>query len=95
MTPCSTHGAETRTSCSTSRKSPVRARFLVAGPEFGIGSSREHAVWALHDYGFRVVIAPSFADIFYGNTAKNGVLAAIMPQESIELMEATGGRARS
>ena len=46
----------------------------------------EHAVWALHDYGFRVVIAPSFADIFYGNTAKNGVLAAIMPQESIELL---------
>ena len=61
-------------------------RILVAGSEFGIGSSREHAVWALHDYGFRVVIAPSFADIFYGNTAKNGVLAAIMPQESVELL---------
>ncbi|MFD0704389.1 3-isopropylmalate dehydratase small subunit [Alloscardovia venturai] len=59
---------------------------LVAGPDFGIGSSREHAVWALHDYGFRVVIAPKFADIFYGNTAKNGVLAAIMPMESIELL---------
>lgn len=43
-------------------------------------------MWALHDYGFRVVIAPSFADIFYGNTAKNGVLAAIMPQESVELL---------
>ena len=51
-----------------------KGQILVAGPEFGIGSSREHAVWALHDYGFRVVIAPSFADIFYGNTAKNGVL---------------------
>ncbi len=61
-------------------------KILVAGEEFGIGSSREHAVWALHDYGFRVVIAPSFADIFYGNTAKNGVLAAIMPHESIELL---------
>ncbi|NMN02104.1 3-isopropylmalate dehydratase small subunit [Bifidobacterium panos] len=61
-------------------------QILVAGPEFGIGSSREHAVWALHDYGFRVVIAPSFADIFYGNTAKNGVLAAIMPPESVELL---------
>ena len=45
-----------------------KGQILVAGPEFGIGSSREHAVWALHDYGFRVVIAPSFADIFYGNT---------------------------
>lgn len=63
-----------------------RARVLVAGPDFGIGSSREHAVWALHDYGFRVIIAPRFADIFYGNTAKNGVLAAIMPQESVELL---------
>lgn len=61
-------------------------KILVAGTDFGIGSSREHAVWALHDYGFRVVIAPKFADIFYGNTAKNGVLAAIMPQESIELL---------
>ncbi len=61
-------------------------RILVAGPDFGIGSSREHAVWASHDYGFRVVIASRFADIFYGNTAKNGVLAAIMPQESIELI---------
>ena len=59
---------------------------LVAGPDFGIGSSREHAVWALHDYGFKCVIAPRFADIFYGNTAKNGVLAAIMPQESVELL---------
>ncbi|WP_314685775.1 3-isopropylmalate dehydratase small subunit [uncultured Bifidobacterium sp.] len=62
------------------------ARVLVAGPDFGIGSSREHAVWALRDYGFRVVISPRFADIFYGNTAKNGVLAAIMPQESVELL---------
>ena len=63
-----------------------RGRILVAGPDFGIGSSREHAVWALHDYGFRVVISSRFADIFYGNTAKNGVLAAIMPQESVELL---------
>lgn len=61
-------------------------KVLVTGPDFGIGSSREHAVWALHDYGFRVIIAPRFADIFYGNTAKNGVLAAIMPMESIELL---------
>lgn len=61
-------------------------RILVAGPDFGIGSSREHAVWALHDYGFRVVIAPRFADIFYGNTAKNGVLAAVVSQENVELL---------
>ena len=44
-----------------------RGKILVAGPDFGIGSSREHAVWALHDYGFRVVISSRFADIFYGN----------------------------
>ncbi|PJM75416.1 3-isopropylmalate dehydratase small subunit [Bifidobacterium simiarum] len=68
-------------------QTPYRnGKVLVAGPDFGIGSSREHAVWALRDYGFRVVIAPRFADIFYGNTAKNGVLAAIMPMESIELL---------
>ncbi|MCI1219459.1 MAG: 3-isopropylmalate dehydratase small subunit [Bifidobacterium sp.] len=75
----------------------ANGRILVAGPDFGTGSSREHAVWALHDYGFKVIISPRFADIFYGNTAKNGVLAAIMPQESIELLwkllEAEPGRA--
>ncbi|WP_339350572.1 3-isopropylmalate dehydratase small subunit [Bifidobacterium indicum] len=64
----------------------AKGQILVTGPDFGIGSSREHAVWALRDYGFRVVIAPRFADIFYGNTAKNGVLAAIMSQESVELL---------
>ncbi|KFI46022.1 3-isopropylmalate/(R)-2-methylmalate dehydratase small subunit [Bifidobacterium bohemicum] len=63
-----------------------KGRILVTGPDFGIGSSREHAVWALKDYGFRVVICSRFADIFYGNTAKNGVLAAVMPQESVELL---------
>ena len=68
------------------QKAYSNAKILVAGPDFGTGSSREHAVWALRDYGFRVVIAPRFADIFYGNTAKNGVLAAIMPQESVELL---------
>ncbi|WP_416174253.1 MAG: 3-isopropylmalate dehydratase small subunit [Bifidobacterium crudilactis] len=68
------------------QKEYAGGQILVTGPDFGIGSSREHAVWALHDYGFRVVIAPRFADIFYGNAAKNGVLAAIMPQESIELL---------
>jgi 3-isopropylmalate/(R)-2-methylmalate dehydratase small subunit len=52
------------------------ASVLVAGPNFGCGSSREHAVWALHDYGMRVVLAPSFADIFASNAVANGFLAA-------------------
>ncbi|RBP97940.1 3-isopropylmalate dehydratase small subunit [Bifidobacterium aemilianum] len=64
----------------------AQGKILVTGPDFGIGSSREHAVWALRDWGIRVVISSRFADIFYGNTAKNGLLAAIMPQESIELL---------
>ncbi len=51
-----------------------RGSVLVAGPDFGTGSSREHAVWALWDFGFRVVLAPSFADIFRGNALKNGLL---------------------
>jgi 3-isopropylmalate/(R)-2-methylmalate dehydratase small subunit len=59
---------------------------LVAGPEFGTGSSREHAVWALKDYGFRAVLASRFADIFRGNSGKQGLLAAQLPQEDIELI---------
>ena len=59
---------------------------LVAGPDFGTGSSREHAVWALKDYGFRVVIASRFADIFRGNSGKQGLLAAVVSQENIELI---------
>lgn len=54
---------------------------LVAGRNFGCGSSREHAPWALKDFGIRVVIAPSFADIFYGNSFKNGILLITLPQE--------------
>ncbi len=54
---------------------------LVAGPNFGSGSSREHAVWALADYGFEAVIAPSFSDIFYSNATKNGLLPVILPRE--------------
>jgi 3-isopropylmalate/(R)-2-methylmalate dehydratase small subunit len=60
------------------------ASVLVAGPDFGTGSSREHAVWALHDFGFRVVVSSRFADIFRGNCGKAGVLAAMVPQEVIE-----------
>ncbi|MCG2803240.1 MAG: 3-isopropylmalate dehydratase small subunit [Cellulomonas sp.] len=59
---------------------------LVAGPDFGTGSSREHAVWALKDYGFRVVISPRFADIFRGNSGKQGLLAAQVSAEDVELL---------
>jgi 3-isopropylmalate/(R)-2-methylmalate dehydratase small subunit len=57
---------------------------LVAGPDFGTGSSREHAVWALKDYGFRVVLSSRFADIFRGNSGKQGLLTAVLPQADIE-----------
>ncbi|MGE0215913.1 3-isopropylmalate dehydratase small subunit [Mycolicibacterium sp.] len=59
---------------------------LVAGPDFGTGSSREHAVWALMDYGFRVVISSRFADIFRGNAGKAGLLAAQVAQDDVELL---------
>lgn len=59
---------------------------LVAGPDFGTGSSREHAVWALMDYGFRVVISSRFADIFRGNSGKAGFLAAEVAQDDVELL---------
>jgi 3-isopropylmalate/(R)-2-methylmalate dehydratase small subunit len=57
---------------------------LVAGPEFGTGSSREHAVWALQDYGFRVVLSSRFADIFRGNSGKIGLLTAVVDQDVVE-----------
>src|SRR5947199_5180059 len=60
------------------------ATILVAGSDFGTGSSREHAVWALHDYGFRVVLSSRFGDIFRGNSLKNGLLTVIVDQEVIE-----------
>jgi 3-isopropylmalate/(R)-2-methylmalate dehydratase small subunit len=60
------------------------ASILVAGPEFGTGSSREHAVWALENYGFRAVVSSRFADIFRGNSLKNGLLTVILPQETVE-----------
>ena len=59
---------------------------LVVGPDFGTGSSREHAVWALKDYGFRVVISSRFADIFRGNSSKQGLLAAQVSQDDVELL---------
>lgn len=63
-----------------------RGSVLVAGPDFGTGSSREHAVWALSDFGFRVVIASRFADIFRGNAGKAGLLAAQVEQSDVELL---------
>jgi 3-isopropylmalate/(R)-2-methylmalate dehydratase small subunit len=66
---------------------PFRAgSVLVAGPDFGTGSSREHAVWALMDYGFRVVLSSRFADIFRGNAGKQGLVAAQCEQSDIELL---------
>lgn len=60
------------------------ASVLVTGPDFGTGSSREHAVWALQDYGFKAVLSPRFADIFRGNSLKGGLLSVLLPQEVIE-----------
>ena len=60
------------------------ASILVTGPNFGCGSSREHAVWALREYGFRAILAPSFADIFYANCCENGVLAARLEPAAVD-----------
>ncbi len=60
------------------------ATILVAGPDFGTGSSREHAVWALWDYGFKVVISPRFADIFRGNSLKAGLLTIMLPEKIVQ-----------
>jgi 3-isopropylmalate/(R)-2-methylmalate dehydratase small subunit len=68
------------------RPSAAGASILITGPNFGCGSSREHAPWALADYGFRVIIAPSFADIFFGNCCQNGLLAVTLPDAQVELL---------
>jgi 3-isopropylmalate/(R)-2-methylmalate dehydratase small subunit len=72
-----------------------RGTVLVAGTDFGTGSSREHAVWALRDFGFRAVVAPRFGDIFRGNSGKQGLVAAVVPEDVIERiwaeLEATPG----
>ena len=60
------------------------AKVLIAGPDFGTGSSREHAVWALRDFGFDAVISPRFADIFRGNSGKQGLLTGTIPEEQIQ-----------
>lgn len=71
-----------------------KAQILVAGENFGCGSSREHAPWALLDFGIRCVIAPSYADIFYNNCFKNGILPVILPQDQVDALmkEAQAGR---
>jgi len=65
------------------------ASILVAGPSFGVGSSREHAVWALQQYGFDVVIAPSFSDIFRNNCTKNGLVPVVLDSQIVEELWAT------
>ena len=64
------------------------AKILIAGKNFGCGSSREHAAWALTDFGFLAVIAPSFADIFFSNAGKNGMVLVRLPESNIELLTA-------
>ncbi|AXL91161.1 3-isopropylmalate dehydratase small subunit [Streptomyces sp. CB09001] len=62
------------------------ATVLVAGPDFGTGSSREHAVWALQNYGFKTVISSRFADIFRGNSLKNGLLTVVLDQQTVDAL---------
>ncbi len=68
------------------------AKILIAGDNFGCGSSREHAPWALMDFGISCVIAPSFGDIFFNNSFKNGMLLIRLPQEQIDLLMDDAGR---
>jgi len=68
-------------------QAPFRnASVLIAGPDFGTGSSREHAVWALRDYGFKVVLSPRFADIFRGNSGKQGLVAGVISEDVLETL---------
>jgi 3-isopropylmalate/(R)-2-methylmalate dehydratase small subunit len=67
------------------------ARILLTGRNFGCGSSREHAVWALQDYGFEVVIAPSFADIFFSNAMQSGLVAITLPADQVKELMRTAG----
>ena len=69
----------------------VGARFLLAGENFGCGSSREHAVWALAEYGFRAIVAPSFNPIFRGNCVRNGIVPVELPAEAVAALAAAGG----
>ena len=66
----------------------AKAKIILGGENFGCGSSREHAVWALHEYGFRAVVAPSFSPIFRGNCVRNGILPVLLPDEAITSLAA-------
>jgi len=68
------------------RPGAMGASILITGPNFGCGSSREHAPWALADYGFRAIIAPSFADIFFGNCCQNGLLPVSLPESQVQIL---------
>jgi 3-isopropylmalate/(R)-2-methylmalate dehydratase small subunit len=76
------------------RPEAAGATILVAGPNFGCGSSREHAPWALAEYGFRCIVAPSFADIFYGNCCQNGLLPVVLPEPQVDELFARAAAAR-
>lgn len=77
------------------RPGAAGASILVTGANFGCGSSREHAPWALQDYGFRVLVAPSFADIFYGNCCQNGLLPVVLQEDQVtELARRAGSSER-
>ncbi len=68
------------------------ARILIAGDNFGCGSSREHAPWALADFGIKVIVSTSFADIFFNNSFKNGMLPIVLPQEQVDLLMHDAGK---
>jgi 3-isopropylmalate/(R)-2-methylmalate dehydratase small subunit len=73
------------------RPEAAGATILLAGPNFGCGSSREHAAWALAEYGFRAIIAPSFADIFYENCCQNGLLPIVLPEAEFHELSRRSG----
>jgi len=77
------------------RPAAAGATILLAGPNFGCGSSREHAPWALAEYGFRSIIAPSFADIFHGNCCQNGLLPVTLPEPQVNDLFARAGAAQA
>ncbi|KAB8138574.1 3-isopropylmalate dehydratase small subunit [Gracilibacillus oryzae] len=77
---------ELRNDFSLNQPKYENTSILVAGENFGCGSSREHAPWALQDYGFRVIIAPSYADIFYNNCTKNGILPVILTEDEVQTL---------
>ena len=88
------HRASASSCSTTGPRSPAgscpRNPILATGRNFGCGSSREHAPWALEDYGFRAIVAPSFADIFYSNCTKIGLLPVALPEDDVKALMAAG-----